>query len=144
MAFSRSNAAFGWLFIALGVALVAVALGVIPVDPASVHAPGWVLALCGALFGLGGLAVVARRWPAVQSAAVGLIWLAASVVGGWIALFGEAEHFSGGLPVLPPGVNVGLARALFGTGAVLSLAVFVWGTVQLVRRGPAAGGRPPA
>ncbi|WP_412061854.1 hypothetical protein [Rubrivirga sp. IMCC45206] len=141
---TRPDLLFGGLFVAAGLALVALGAGVVPVDPASVHAPGWVLALCGAVFGMGGLAALAHRWPAVQSAAVGVIWLAFGVIGGWVALFGSAEQFSGGAGVLPRALDVLLARGLFGLGAVLCLAVFIGGTVRLVRRArspaaPAAG-----
>ena len=46
-----------------------IGLGLIPVDPATVHAPMWVLTACGLVFVLGGVAVLASRWPRVKDAA---------------------------------------------------------------------------
>ncbi|WP_412068847.1 hypothetical protein [Rubrivirga sp. IMCC43871] len=139
MAPSRPDRLFGGLFLAAGAALVGIGAGVVPVDPGTVHAPGWVLALCGAVFGMGGVAVLAHRWPAVQSAAVGVIWLAFGVIGGWVALFGSAEQFSGGTGLLPRSLDVWLARGVFGLGAVLCLAVFIGGSARLVRRARSSG-----
>ena len=48
---------FGALFVAAGVAIVLVGVHVIPVDPPSVHAPSWVITICGACFAGGGLMV---------------------------------------------------------------------------------------
>ncbi|MAQ94445.1 MAG: hypothetical protein CMM84_13080 [Rhodothermaceae bacterium] len=118
--------------------MIGIGAGVVPADPASVHAPGWVLAVCGAVFVLAGVAMLAHRWPAVQSAAGGVICLAFGLVGGWVALFGEAAQFSGGTGLLSRGAEVAVARGVFGVGAVLCLAMFVWSTVLLAR------GRPPA
>jgi hypothetical protein len=48
----------GGLMFFLGGGIAAVGLGWIEVDPDSVHAPGWVLAMVGAIFGLAGLYVL--------------------------------------------------------------------------------------
>jgi hypothetical protein len=48
---------FGGAFVAAGVAIVLVGMHVIQVDPGSVHAPYWVLVVCGGCFAGGGLAV---------------------------------------------------------------------------------------
>lgn len=129
---------FGLAFVAAGLAIVGVAADVIAVDPSAVHAPRWVLGACGAVFALAGLAVLAPPGSAVGSAAAGVTVLAFGLIGGWVALFGSAEHFSGGLPFVPDAVNVAVARGLFGLGAVLCLALFVWGTRRLARGEPGA------
>ncbi len=48
---------FGGVFVAAGVAIMLVGLRVIPVDPGTVHAPYWVIAVCGGCFAGGGLMV---------------------------------------------------------------------------------------
>ena len=48
---------FGLVFVAAGVAIVLLGLGIIPSDPSSVHAPWWVIQVCGVCFAGGGLAV---------------------------------------------------------------------------------------
>lgn len=53
---------FGSLFVAAGVLIALVGCKVIPVKEQSVHAPYWVITICGALFGLGGLIVWSMAW----------------------------------------------------------------------------------
>ena len=48
---------FGLAFIGAGVAILLLGLRVIPSDPDSVHAPWWVIQVCGVCFAAGGLAV---------------------------------------------------------------------------------------
>jgi hypothetical protein len=48
---------FGGVFVATGMAIALIGLHVIPVDPADVHAPYWVIVMCGVCFGGGGLTV---------------------------------------------------------------------------------------
>ena len=130
----RTALLLGFAAIAGGVAVLLVAAGVVAVDPTTVHAPRWVLGACGAVFALGGLAVIVPEGSPVGSAAAGTLVLAFGLVGGWVALFGEAEGFSGGLAFVPRAVNVAIARGLFGAGALLCFALFAWGVRQTVRR----------
>ena len=118
---------------ALGLAIVLVGLGAIAVPPESFHAPRWVLALCGAICALSGLALLAQPDSGMRTALGGIIAAALGVGAGWVALFGESESFAGGVPFLPDGVNVGGARGLFGLGAAVGAALFVYGVRQLVR-----------
>jgi len=140
---SPTESASGVLSIVGGAVVVGIGAGVVPVDPGSVHAPGWVLAVCGALCALGGVAMLAHRWPVVRTAAVGVMWVAFGLIGGWVALFGQAEHYAGGIGLLPDWINILLARGLFGFGAVLCFGLFVWTTAGLLRGAP-AGGIPEA
>jgi len=48
---------FGLVFVGMGVAVTLVGMRVIAVEPASVHAPWWVIEVCGMCFAGGGLAV---------------------------------------------------------------------------------------
>lgn len=48
---------FGSVFVIVGILIVLVGLKVVPVDPATVHAPNWVLALIGVIFAVSGLLV---------------------------------------------------------------------------------------
>jgi hypothetical protein len=61
--------AFSLPFLAAGAAIVAVALGAIPVDPRSVHAPSSVIGAAGLAFFLGGAAVAGRSVAAMIRAA---------------------------------------------------------------------------
>lgn len=53
---------FGSIFVTVGAIIVLVGTKVIPVDPAKVNAPYWVLTAAGASFAIGGLAVWAMAW----------------------------------------------------------------------------------
>lgn len=125
--------ALGLITLAMGLFVTGIGLEVVPVDPASVHAPMWVLVLCGAVFVLGGVGMLAHGAPEVQSAAGATIVLLFGVVGGWVALFGDAAQFSGGFAFLSAEANVAMARGVFGLGALVCLAMFVWGTRRMLR-----------
>ncbi|MEM6327406.1 MAG: hypothetical protein AAF791_09840 [Bacteroidota bacterium] len=117
----------GVLIVGMGLFITGIGLGVVPVDPATVHAPMWVLAVCGIVFVLGGISVIAHDHRGVQTAAGLTIVLALGLVGGWVALFGDSAQMSGGLPFLPRSLNVALGRGLFGFGALICFAFFAWG-----------------
>ena len=123
----------GLLCLASGLLILGIGLGLIPTDPTDIHAPPWVLALCGLVFILGGVAVFAHERPRVQSAAGTTIVLAFRLVGGWVALFGASGQMSGGVPFLPRGVNIAIGRGLFGLGALMCLVLFVFGVRQILR-----------
>ena len=53
---------FGGVFVAAGTTVVMVGTKVLPVNPASVHAPYWVLTVAGASFVLGGFMVWGMAW----------------------------------------------------------------------------------
>ena len=121
------------LCVAAGATICLVAAGVIPVDPASVHAPPWVLFLAGFVFVLAGLAVSLQSRPVLVSILGNLIVAAFAAVGMWVALAGPADQFSGGLPFLSHGANVTIARWVFGSGSVLCVMMLVWGVRHTVQ-----------
>ncbi|MGO8679243.1 MAG: hypothetical protein ACLQVX_25655 [Limisphaerales bacterium] len=53
---------FGGVFLAIGTGVVLVGTKVLPVNPASVQAPYWVLVMAGGSFALGGLMVWGMAW----------------------------------------------------------------------------------
>jgi hypothetical protein len=58
---------FGSLFVGAGTFIMLVGTKVLPVDPASVHAPYWVLTAAGASFALGGLMVWGMAWRQIAA-----------------------------------------------------------------------------
>ena len=52
--FGRAHALWGWFCIALGLYAVAIATELLPTDTLALHAPMWVVLLCGLVFLLGG------------------------------------------------------------------------------------------
>ena len=122
----------GILIFALGAAIILIGLGVIPVDPESIHAPGWVIACAGAIFALGGVIISVENVKGLDWLGVccfGLILTAFAVVFDWIAFWpGEREFTSSGnipIPFLSGGLS---GRIAFGCGGVLMtlVAVIMW------------------
>jgi len=103
---AKQTVLLGWLFILTGLPFILISLGLLPVDETTIHAPKWVIGLCGFIFSLSG----------VMALSFGLI-------GGWVALLGDASGFSGELGILSNDQNITLARLVFGSGAVLCFAV---------------------
>lgn len=116
-----SNAKWGWLFIIAGLLIIAVAADFISVEEAAFHAPRWVVALCGSIFGIAGLMIVVGPESGLNNLMASLLLLAMGLTGGWVAVFGGASGFSGGVPFAPGNVNIALARIMFGAGALLCL-----------------------
>ncbi len=112
--------------IGAGLAIVAVASGLIEPDPGSVHAPSWVLGLCGVVFIGGGAAVLfpsSSRW---RSIAAGSLVVSMGIIAGWVALFGPGEHMSGGFWFVPHDTNVWIGRIVFGLGSLMCFAIAAW------------------
>ncbi len=59
---ARGKLLVGSLFVAIGTVIILVGTKMLPVNPASVHAPYWVLTAAGASFALGGLVVCGMAW----------------------------------------------------------------------------------
>ena len=112
--------------ILLGLYPLAIVFGVLDVPAADLRAPLWIVALVGLVFVIGGCMVLigqASRW---NDFLAGILCLMFSAMGAWVALYGPAEGFYGGIPLLRPGANVIVSRWVFGIGAVLSLLIAGW------------------
>lgn len=110
----------------LGLYPIAIAAGVLEVDPDSLNAPPWILALCGLVFVIAGCMVLLGQHGRINDILAALILLSFALVGAWVSLFSPAEGFSGGLPLLSRETNRLLGRVIFGLGALLSFSLFVY------------------
>lgn len=119
--------------VGLGAMIVMIALDVIPTDPDKVHAPHWVIALAGAVFIFGGLAIGFRTNELLVSLLGNLIVASFAAVAAWVALDGSSDQFSGGIPFLPHEANVKIARVVFGGGAILCALMLIPGVRHLLR-----------
>ena len=102
-------------------------------DPDTKHAPGWIIALCGGVFVFAGLAIVLEGHALIVSLLGNSIVAAFAAIGAWIALFGEAGQFSGGLPLVSHDVNVSIARFVFALGALICALLLIPGLRHLAR-----------
>ena len=128
------------LLVAGGLALLAVGAGVVAPERSSadesrvvITSLGVLLASCGVLLGKW-VAVGGRLYNALGASAM----TAMAVVFGWVALYGEAANFSGGVSIGGVGVSAGgsvtLARIAFGFGACIFALASLWAWKQVLRQ----------
>lgn len=111
----------GWPITGVGLAAIALALGLLPLEESSFKAPQWVVGMAGAVFVIGGLMMLSGEDSQVNNVLAAFLLTGMGLIGGWVGFFGSDEGFSGGLPFLPDAVNISLARGLFGMGALICL-----------------------
>jgi hypothetical protein len=129
----------GATFTATGAFIMAVGAGIVPVDPETIHAPMWIIAMAGLVFVLGGVMMLAGWLEQEGATPVGTpvttnpiphilvlaIMLCMAAMATW-ATFAEGEIEGGiALPFVSydSEINQYLGRALFGFGALLCWAV---------------------
>lgn len=111
----------GYLCLALGAVLTLVASGVIPADPSQFEAPRWMLVLAGLNVMACGGSLITQKDSAPQLCCVGFILISFAILGGWVAFFSKDDAIAGGIPFIPRGINIFLARCLFATGPLFCL-----------------------
>ena len=128
-------------FLGAGLYVMGIGLRWFPVDPAKVHAPGWVLAICGLVFLSGGVAFLSLAWRNSQphkivafSMMIGL-----TIVTHWVA-FGSGERqfrstrTVNGIRIETGTVDEQTGRRFFAIGAVLLDLAFVTMGILYVRK----------
>ena len=123
----------GLLCLGCGLGIGLVALDIVPVDDASVHAPDWIILLAGGVFLSAGLAILLRDHPLIVAVLGNGIVLSFAVIAAWVAVAGSAEHFSSNIPFLPRDLDVKIARGVFGFSAVVCALFLIPGLKQLAK-----------
>lgn len=131
---------FSLLFILTGLFFILLSLEIIPVGESTVNAPMWVIGLCGFVFSLAGIMMLLGEKSPLNHLLACLLVLSFGFIGGWIALFGDSAHFSGGTPFLSNAQNVWIARVLFGSGSVLCFAVTLYAMKKFFSKGQSDNG----
>ena len=133
----------GLLAVAMGLFLLLVSLGVVPVKPRSVHAPIWILSAAGLAFLLAGISIAvgaihgvsatgevpkdASWWMRMFYYVLGLTAAAAlASIGTWVAFGPGPRAFSGtGMFLLSREAGETVGRIVFGFDAVLTWLITV-------------------
>lgn len=125
----------GYLALAVGAAVAAVAVGIIPAPEKSFHAPRWVLLLCGLLFAAGGGLALTHDRPQARYVFAPLMMISLGTIALWVAFYGDAAQFHSNLPTSHE-TTVSAGRFAFGLGgaACWLLAVFISAREFLRRR----------
>lgn len=123
----------GGFAVAMGVMIYLVGFGILPTEEGSVHAPPWVVVVCGGIFVLAGLGVFVQGRPLLLSLIGNSIIAALAAIGAWVALAGSDGGFSGGLPLVPDELNVKVARGMFALGACVCALMLIPGIRQTLK-----------
>jgi len=130
-------------FVLAGLYVIALGMHWIPSDPARMHAPGWVIALCGLIFFSGGLVILSFAWRSDSQPMK--VFLVAMVVGiaivtHWVA-FGSGERLFtltrtvNGVVVESGPIDERTGRRIFGAAAaVFDLALVAMALVRVRKR----------
>lgn len=115
------------LCIVCGALPIGFASGLLPVDPKSLHAPRYIVALCGLLFWIAAWALVAGpARPRLNNILGAVLTAIFALIGGWVALDGSSDGFGGGMPFVSHAANVNIGRAVFGCGAIISAGLSLY------------------
>lgn len=132
-----TNNFLGTFSIVLGCFPMAVSVGILPADPATIYAPLWVLFACGFVFVVtGAMLIFGERYPRFNNFCAVIVTGGMGAIAGWIAIFSDAAGFSGGIPFIPRDLNILIGRGLIGFGAVLCWAIAAYGLTQFFKKEP--------
>lgn len=129
----RDRRISGGVLLLMGLIIAAVSVDIIRVDESAIHVPRWVLFLIAIVFGSSGGLAIAGQNSRTGDVLAAVIFFAMAVIGGWVSLLGSPDRVSGGLALLPREVNVGIARVLFGLGAMLNGAMCIYALRRSIR-----------
>lgn len=113
-------AALPMLMLLIGLFVAGIGLKIVSVEEGSLHAPHWVMVVVGTIFFFGGASMLLGSRPVLRRACIGVMLTGFGLTAAWVSLFASADGFSGGVPLVPKAFNVGVARVLFGSGAILA------------------------
>lgn len=129
----RAHPGWGWFCIVAGLYPIAIATELWPVDAAAVHAPMWVLFLCGTVFLMGGAMILIDRNSKFNALCAAILLVGMGAIGAWVAVLGPSAGFSGGMPFLPSEYNVIFARWVFACGALVSFLMSAYAVRTLLK-----------
>jgi hypothetical protein len=112
--------------------ICAVALGLLPQDYVTIHAPRLVLLGGGVVMILVGAMSLARDHR-VSETLSSLFLLALAGGAGWLTFYAPEGTLNRYVPFIPQSVNEALARLLFGLGAAVCVGMAIWGFRRILR-----------
>ena len=135
----RGTVILACLCLAIGATIVLMAAGIIEVADESVHAPRWVLGLCGLVFLLGGFMMLAGAKSRFNALGAAILCGSFGLIGVWATFFTPDDAITGGVPFLSQSTNATIGRWLFGAGFLISFAIAWVALRQFIRwKKPAA------
>ena len=125
MKLSSQDILLALVAIACGGSILLIATGVIDVEPTA-GTPHWVVGLAGLAFVIAGFMIFLRHHSRALDLMAAILLGAFTLMAAWVTFDSSSEGFSGGIPFLPREMNVSLGRVIFGLGALICFAMFLW------------------
>lgn len=134
------------LLLGMGAFIAGIGLGWVPCDPRSLHAPRWVVVVCGAVFACGGIGVLAAALGvgrAVTPLVAAVVLVGLALVLHWIAFADGERRFTAttyvsGFELERHAVDERTGRTAFAFAAIaLDLLLLVAATAWRARSRPA-------
>ena len=129
----KRNFFLALIMMVAGMLPLSVAVGILEPQEGTVHAPMWVLGLCGLVFVTGGFILVLGQNSGLKDLLAAVICFGFGSVGLWVALYGSSEGFSGGIPLIPDEINLKIARWVFGIFSVISYTISAYAVLRFFR-----------
>jgi len=120
----KSDIAMALVAIACGGYALLVAAEVLPVDMSN-NTPRWIAGVIGGMFVIAGLMIFLRNYSRALDLLAALILAGFTLTAAWITVYG-ADGISGGVPFLPRDMNISFGRVMFGLGAAMCFAGFLY------------------
>lgn len=130
---NKSHPVFGWICILIGIYPLAIAFGLLNADSESIHAPMWVVGLCGLVFIIAGCMIIFRQHDRLVDILAAIICFSFAAIGIWVSLLSPLDGFSGGLPYVSKELNILFARGVFGLGAMITLLMCIYAIKRALR-----------
>ena len=132
-AHKRTRERIGWLCLGIGLYVSSISTGLLPIKIDNLHAPLWVLFLCGVIFILCGVMMLIGHGSKFNNILAAIVLIIMAGIGGWIALFSTPEAISGGIPFLSETNNIILSRIVFGCGALLTFFMSMYAIRKYIK-----------
>lgn len=130
---SRETILTGAFCMLAGVLPILVVVDWLPVDPASIHAPSWVLLVIGAVFIIAGLMVIVGLRSRLNDALAAILLIGFAALGFWAAFGADADTMTGGIPFVSRETNASIGKWLFAIGAIMSGGMAVYAIKRALR-----------
>ena len=131
---TKKNNPYAILCFVIGLSVVAMAAGWLPVDESGVNGPMWLLGMVGGIFMLAGVMIFIGQKNRYNELLAALLMIAMGAIGGWVSVYSASSDISGGIFFLPRETNVMLGRILFGTGSLICFAMAAWAVSRFIRK----------
>lgn len=130
---NSANIFLGIFSIILGFFPIAAATGILKADPATIHAPLWVLFSCGMVFVTTGLMLIfGQKYPWFNHLCAVFWFVTMGSVAGWVAFFAKGGQCSVFIPFFPAQWEMFLCKSFVAFGAFLCAGLALYAARKFI------------